>query len=90
VSDRDLFIAALQIEDPTGRTAYLDQACGGDTALRQRVEDLLLAFVQMGSFLQPPPAAGATIRPLGRAVGGGGGLSDAERCRRLDPRPTRP
>jgi eukaryotic-like serine/threonine-protein kinase len=61
VSERDLFIAALQIEDPAGRSACLDKACGDDAELRQRVEALLQAFTQAGSFLQQPAAdPGAT------------------------------
>src|SRR5262245_15272326 len=53
-------MAALPIEDPARRRAYLDEACGGDRALRQRVEALLLAFERAGSFLQQPPDAGGT------------------------------
>jgi serine/threonine protein kinase len=34
--------------------AYLDEACGGDTALRQRVEALLASHEQAGSFLCLP------------------------------------
>jgi eukaryotic-like serine/threonine-protein kinase len=61
MNERELFIAALQVEDPAGRSAYLGRACGADAALRQRVEALLEAFVQAGSFLQQPAAdAGAT------------------------------
>jgi serine/threonine protein kinase/tetratricopeptide (TPR) repeat protein len=55
--ERQLFIAALQIEDPSGRIAYLDEACGSDAGLRQRVEDLLRAFEEAGSFLQEPASA---------------------------------
>jgi serine/threonine protein kinase len=47
-------MAALQIEDPAERSAYLDQACAGEAGLRQRVEALLKAFEQAGSFLQQP------------------------------------
>jgi eukaryotic-like serine/threonine-protein kinase len=61
VNERELFIAALQIEDPAGRSACLDKACGDDAELRQRVEALLQAFTQAGSFLQQPAAdPGAT------------------------------
>jgi tetratricopeptide (TPR) repeat protein/serine/threonine protein kinase len=56
VTERDLFIAALQIEDPAGRAAYLDQACGADVELRRRAEALLTAFARAGSFLQQPAA----------------------------------
>ncbi len=59
VNERELFIAALQIEDATGRTAYLDKVCH-DELLRARVEALLAAYRQAGHFLQQPavdPAA---------------------------------
>jgi WD40 repeat protein/serine/threonine protein kinase len=52
VNERELFIQAIQIEDSAARTVYLDQACGADAALRQRVDALLNAFEQAGSFLQ--------------------------------------
>src|SRR5208282_2740595 len=56
MSERDIFIAALQKENPADRTAYLDQACAGDLALRQRVEMLLQAHENAGSFLNRPAA----------------------------------
>jgi eukaryotic-like serine/threonine-protein kinase len=65
MNERDLFIAALQIEDAARRSAYLDQACAGDAALRQRVEALLKAHAasREESFLTGPhqwiSAAGA-------------------------------
>src|SRR5574341_778520 len=37
-----------------GRSAYLDEACGSDAALRQRVEALLASHEQAGSFLGTP------------------------------------
>ena len=39
MNERDLFIAALPIEDPAERCAYLDRICGDDE-LRKRVEAL--------------------------------------------------
>ncbi|HZU36681.1 MAG TPA: hypothetical protein VFA18_12260 [Gemmataceae bacterium] len=56
MSERDLFIAALQKTDTTERSSYLDQACAGDTALRQRLELLLQAHAQAGGFLEAPLA----------------------------------
>src|SRR5262249_8340075 len=50
-------MAALQIEAPAERAAYLDQACPGTAVLRQRVEGLLRGFDQAGSFLQQPAAS---------------------------------
>src|SRR5688572_6222469 len=48
-----LFAAALQ-QPPTEQAAYLDHACAGDPALRQRVEALLRAQADAGSFLDNP------------------------------------
>jgi eukaryotic-like serine/threonine-protein kinase len=47
--------AALELHEAE-RSAYLDQACAGDVALRQRVEDLLRAHKQAENFLEAPPA----------------------------------
>ena len=42
----------LAREKPTGeRAAFLDEACAGDAALRQRMEMLLRAHDASGSFL---------------------------------------
>ena len=35
MSEREIFIAALQKEDPAGRRAYLDEACAGQPELRR-------------------------------------------------------
>jgi WD40 repeat protein/serine/threonine protein kinase len=61
MSERDLFVAALQIT-PTERSAWLDRECAGDAALRQRIDALLQAFDKAGSLLENPAAlAGPTI-----------------------------
>jgi WD40 repeat protein len=49
-----IFLAALEKTTPVERTAFLDDACAGDPALRQRVEELLRANDESGSFLEPP------------------------------------
>src|SRR2546426_4110285 len=51
--DREVavFSAALRLPAET-RAAYLDEACAGDAALRQRVEELLRASEEAGGFLQ--------------------------------------
>jgi WD40 repeat protein/serine/threonine protein kinase len=49
-----IFFAALEKGTPEERVAYLDAACGDDQSLRQRVERLLAAHPQVGSFLEPP------------------------------------
>ena len=47
--------AALELHGAK-RSAYLDEACSGDVALRQRVEELLRAHEQAENFLRAPPA----------------------------------
>jgi serine/threonine protein kinase len=51
VNERSIFMAAVATEDPAQRSAYLDEACGGDAALRRRVEALLASHEGAGSFL---------------------------------------
>ena len=40
--ERDLFIAALELESPTERAALLDEACRTDAPLRAQVEQRFL------------------------------------------------
>ncbi|HLX82773.1 MAG TPA: serine/threonine-protein kinase [Terriglobales bacterium] len=47
-----LFYAALELEE--GRTAFLDEACGGDAELRKEVESLLHSSGQTMGFLRQP------------------------------------
>ncbi|HEV7926951.1 MAG TPA: protein kinase, partial [Verrucomicrobiae bacterium] len=60
-----LFSAARRLP-PNERAAFLDDACAGDAALRQRVEELLRAGEEAGAFLQKPaanaPGRARTIR----------------------------
>jgi serine/threonine protein kinase/Tfp pilus assembly protein PilF len=58
VSDREIFDAALAFADAAQRSAYLDQACAGDAALRRQIEGLLEMHAQLGSFLESPAVAG--------------------------------
>ena len=48
-----IFHAALERADPAERSAYLNEACAGDTALRRRVEGLLQAHDTATGFLEP-------------------------------------
>jgi hypothetical protein len=54
MSERAIFIAALEKDDPAERAAYLEQACAGDPALRQRIERLLQAHGRPDGFLEGP------------------------------------
>src|SRR5262245_17989422 len=51
MNERSIFLEALDQADPTQRSAYLDKACAGDAALRQRVEALLKTHAEAGGFL---------------------------------------
>src|ERR1041384_7917487 len=57
--DREMAVFSAARRLPVGeRAAYLDEACAGDSALRQRIEELLEAGEEAGSFIQgPPPGA---------------------------------
>jgi WD40 repeat protein len=57
-----VFAAAMQIASAIDRTAYLDATCAGDAVLRQRVEALLRAHDEAGSFLEKPVLAPAVAQ----------------------------
>src|SRR5690242_5975138 len=59
MTERDVFIAALQKEDPAERRACLDEACAGRPELRGQVEHLLRLHEGAGSFLEQPAAESA-------------------------------
>jgi tetratricopeptide (TPR) repeat protein/serine/threonine protein kinase len=65
VNERDLFIAAVQIDDSGRRSDYLDRECAGDRELRQRVDALLDAFERAGSFLRAPGSDVTVDLPAG-------------------------
>jgi serine/threonine protein kinase len=54
----EIFCAALELASAE-RAAYLDRVCRGDVALRRRVERLLEAHTQAGSFLAERPTSAA-------------------------------
>src|SRR5262245_10201875 len=49
-----IFCEALDLSTDQERSAYLDRACGGNTGLRSRIEALLHAYGDSGSFLEIP------------------------------------
>jgi WD40 repeat protein/serine/threonine protein kinase len=54
---KDIFLAALDKDSGGLRSAYLDEACGQDVELRQRVDALLARHEAAGSFLESPAPA---------------------------------
>ncbi len=73
-----IFAQALEKTDPAERTAYLDEACQGDSALRRQVERLLAAHPQIGGFLEKPIVGNLADPPSG------------ERTNADSPTPARP
>jgi serine/threonine protein kinase len=66
---REVFDHALELPSVAERRAYLDQACAGDLELRQKVEGLLRAHDEAGSFLEKPPLSGPATGPYEGAGG---------------------
>jgi serine/threonine protein kinase len=56
MTEETIFLAALEQATPAARAAYLDVACAGDPALRERVEALLRSRADPDSFLDRPAA----------------------------------
>src|SRR5262245_38602341 len=54
MNERTIFLEALDQPDPARRSDYLDSACAGDPALRERVEALLRSHEQAGEFMGKP------------------------------------
>ncbi len=50
----DVFIQALEQNDPRARDSYLSSACAGDNNLREQVDRLLAIEQRLGSFLETP------------------------------------
>src|SRR6185369_14521136 len=71
MQEQSIFIEALEKEDPAERRAFLERACAGDLALRERVERLLQYHEQIGSFLQPADlrACVTVDEPVGECPG---------------------
>lgn len=56
MTERSVFLAALDISDPDQRAEYLAEACTGNPGLRAEVEALLQSYDQAGKFLESPAA----------------------------------
>jgi WD40 repeat protein/serine/threonine protein kinase len=64
MTERTIFLTALDITGQAERRAYLDQACAGDAALRHQVEALLAAHEREGEFLDVPAVEQVAAAPL--------------------------
>jgi WD40 repeat protein len=63
-----IFFEALDLTTDAERSAYLDRACAGSPDVRGRVEALLAAIGQAGSFLETPALAREASRRHGAGV----------------------
>jgi hypothetical protein len=68
----EAFFLAARDRQASTRSAFLDEACSTDPALRQEVESLLKADSGASGFMEPPEVElGQSSRPLtGRACTG--------------------
>ncbi|HJT36454.1 MAG TPA: protein kinase [Pirellulales bacterium] len=67
---RSIFLKAVEDRRPDQWGAYLDENCGSDAALRERVEVLLEAHAMQNSLLDAPAGLVATVdRPIAEQPG---------------------
>ena len=57
---KSIFGRAMEIVSPTGRAAYLEEACGADSGLRAEIEALIKYHGRAGEFMGKPVAGDAT------------------------------
>ncbi len=67
MNERTIFLEALEQPTPDQRDAFLAQACKENTPLRQKIDDLLRAHNDAGSFIEHSPASTATTRMAGQS-----------------------
>ena len=53
----ELIYDAASLREGADQSAFLDQACGNDGALRREIESLLVASREAGSFIETSAAA---------------------------------
>jgi len=65
MTEREIFFEALEMGTPESRAAYLHAACGGDAALRRKVEELLKEHFSNDSLLAGPALEGERASEAG-------------------------
>lgn len=56
MQERELFIAAIEIDDPSARRQFLERTCVDNPKLRERIERLLARVTEAAGFLDHPAA----------------------------------
>jgi serine/threonine protein kinase/tetratricopeptide (TPR) repeat protein len=83
MTERSIFISALELATPEERAAYLDSACGLDAAARRRIEALLHSHAQAGSFLDSPAMEAHAIAAAAVSDGPGSRIGPYKLLERL-------
>ena len=65
MTEREIFLAAVEIEDPDARDAHLAEACAGDTELLARVKALISSHESRSRFLETPVVEQISDEPAG-------------------------
>src|SRR3954464_15739720 len=68
-----IFDQAVEIRSATERDDFVRRECADDAGLRSRVQGLLGAYEQAGSFLESPPAGLQMVATVDRPAGEGPG-----------------
>jgi WD40 repeat protein/serine/threonine protein kinase len=58
MTEKEIFLVALELDAPEPRAAYLEGACGGNAALHSRVEELLKEHFSNDDLLAGPAMGG--------------------------------
>ena len=66
MNEQEIYISAMNRQDPDERQQFIQEACGDDVALRERVEKLIRHSDQVGDFLENSPQALSTAVALPR------------------------
>ena len=69
--EETIFDLARRIESPEARADYVDQACGANGELKNRIAELLMTYDREQSFLEHPPTdlASTTARSVSENPG---------------------
>ena len=73
-SEKSIFMAAIEINCPAERDAYLEHVCGGNEELRAAVDDLLESHQRCGSMLDEPVFVGTLANLDGQVSEGPGSV----------------
>ena len=68
--EEELFLAAIEIEDPQNRSRFISDSCAGNGELEQSVRELVLHYDGNPSFLEQPTAALSQCPKPGDTVDG--------------------